>query len=128
MIWAAVTAQREELAAHHLVQQRVVRPRLEDLQFFPCGRSQAEPGGAREEPRRLRELVWPRHDRRHGGPGAGSFERQLLEDASREERPIDRGTGQDRHAHAARVAEPDRLEQRRRSRDVRDLHVLEVEP
>src|SRR5207302_9480818 len=49
MIWAAVTAQREELAAHHLVQQRVVRPRLEDLQFFPCGRSQAEPGGAREE-------------------------------------------------------------------------------
>src|SRR2546429_4144395 len=30
------------------------------------------------------------HERRHGGPGAGSFERQLLEDASREERPIDR--------------------------------------
>ena len=48
VIGAEVTAEEEELAAHHLVEQWIAGPGREVLQLVPGGRSQAKPGGAGE--------------------------------------------------------------------------------
>src|SRR5206468_12891847 len=61
-------------------------------------------------------------------PRARAVGRSLVEDPWREKRTIALGTRQARHAPTARVAELHRLEQRRWPGDIRDLHVLQVDP
>jgi hypothetical protein len=66
--------------------------------------------------------------RRHGGPRADSFQRELLQQAGREQRTVDRWTRQNRDLDADRLGAPHRLKERRETRNVGGLHVLEIQP